>query len=160
MLFLRDDLTTPVSLTCSSIVPAQLDWTAFPYSTCQGLFSPHWVCVIYVPQRKQTGTALHYIHRKLLPTSAQNKKNGQCIACSGYFLCCSYPSHWTQRCGSTTPCSWASTCSASYWKESPAPSVPWSFWLPFSSFAIVAGTTAFSTIARMLRCQMQHMTQL
>lgn len=74
MLFLRDDLTTPISLTCSSIVPAQLDWTAFPYSTCQGLFSPHWVCVIYVPQRKQTGTALHYIHRKLLPTSAQNKK--------------------------------------------------------------------------------------
>lgn len=83
----------------------------------------------------------------------------QCIASNGYFLYCSSRSLWTQRCGSTTPCLWASTCSASCWRESPALSVRWSSSLPSSSFATVAGAIAFCTTVTTPRCQMRPTTR-
>lgn len=119
------------SVNCSSIIPVLLDRPIPP------------------PQVDSLGNA-----------SLISIAEGQpCIVYSGSFLFCLSPSRSTRRCGSTTPCSWASTCWASCWRESPAPSVPWSFWLPSSSSAIVAGATASSTTAKMLRSQTQPTTQ-
>lgn len=83
----------------------------------------------------------------------------QCIASNGYFLYCSSRSLWTRRCGSTTPCLWASTCSASCWRESPAPSVRWSSSPPSSSSATVAGAIAFCTTVTTPRCPTRPTTR-
>ena len=75
-----------------------------------------------------------------------------CTASSGCCRCCWSPSRWTRRCGSTTRCSWAFTCSASCWRGSPAPSVPSSSSPPSSSSATAAGGTASCTTARTQPC--------